>query len=169
MFETQRLIVRQLTSDDLDNLYAITGEAELMRFVGDSQPLSRELTQKWIEVSINNYRTKGYGCSAVIDRDNGEFIGYSGLVYSDHIEPPHESELIYALKKSCWGQGLATEVAGAMLAYGLQQRGLKRIVATIYPANTASAHVVQKLGMHHLKREADADGVLIDFYEIGVS
>ena len=68
IFETERMLVRQLQADDVDSLYAITGDTELMRHMGDGQPLSRELTAKWVEVSINNYATKGYGCSAVIDK-----------------------------------------------------------------------------------------------------
>ena len=76
IFETERLLVRQLNADDVDNLYAITGDAELMRYVGDCQPLSYELTAKWVDVSINNYATKGYGCSAVIDKRDGAFIGF---------------------------------------------------------------------------------------------
>lgn len=169
LFETPRLIVRQLNLDDVDNLYAITRDAELMRYVGNNQPLSRELTQKWIDVSINNYQTKGYGCSAVISKADGEFIGYCGLVQSADVKPPQEAELIYALKKSHWGQGLATEVAGAMLAYGFKQCGLKRVVATIDPANTGSVHVVQKLGMTYYKSEADEFGLPTDFYEVVIS
>ncbi|MEZ4671345.1 MAG: GNAT family N-acetyltransferase [Anaerolineae bacterium] len=166
LFETERLVVRELEVDDLDDFYAITGDAELSKYMGDRQPLSREITQKWIDISINNYRTKGYGCSAVIAKDDGAFIGFCGLVYSDNIRPPVEAELIYALLKRCWGRGLATEVAGAMLTYGFEKCGLKRIMATIDPENTASARVVTKAGMTFYKNEVYEDGETTDFYVI---
>ncbi len=169
LFETDRLVVRQLRPDDIDRLFAITGDAELMRYMGDGQPLSRELTAKWIEVSINNYATKGFGCSAVIDTRDGAFIGFCGLVQSEDAEPPEASELIYALLRSYWGQGLATELAAEMVAYGWRACGLKRIIATIYPKNLGSKRILEKIGMTYLKHELDEDGSPTDFYGINAS
>ena len=40
--ETERLIVRHLRANDVDEMYHICSDAELMRFVGDGQPLKRE-------------------------------------------------------------------------------------------------------------------------------
>ena len=169
IFETERLLVRHLQADDVDNLYAITGDAELMRYMGDGQPLSRELTARWVEVSINNYATKGYGCSAVIDKRDGAFIGFCGLVRSEHAEPPDDAELIYALRKTYWGQGLATEVAKAMLVYGKQSCGLKRIIATIDPENAASIQVANKIGFHFSETVSDSDGLPTHIYELSES
>ncbi len=166
IIETPRLLVRHLTPDDLGNLYVITGDAELMRYVDENQPLSRELTQKWIEISINNYQTKGYGNFAVISKTDGAFIGCCGLVTSAEVIPPHEAEIIYALKKAYWGKGMATEVARAMIDYGFQQCGLTRILATLDPDNVGSQAVVNKLGMVYLKSDPDEHGLLTDFYEI---
>lgn len=166
LFETLRLLVRHLEVADADDLYAVTSDAELMRHMGDGQPLSRELSDKWIDVSINNYATKGYGCSAVMDKRDGAFVGFCGLVRSEFAEPPDDAELIYALRKPYWGQGLATEVAAAMLAYGKASCKLKRIIATIDPANTASIHVARKIGFQHTKTVADSDGLPTHIYEL---
>ena len=166
IFETERLLVRHLDVGDADNLYGVTGDAELMRHMGDGQPLSRELTEKWIAVSLNNYATKGYGCSAVMDKRDGAFVGFCGLVRSEFAEPPDDAELIYALRKPYWGQGLATEVAAAMLAYGKASCKLKRIIATIDPANTASIQVARKIGFQHTKTVADSDGLPTHIYEL---
>jgi len=152
ILETERLIVRYLKSDDLDDLFAITGNAELMRYVGDNQPISRELTQKWIDVSIENYRTKGFGSSAIIDKASGDFCGYSGI--------------IYAFKQAYWGKGYATEVAQAMLDYGFRQLKLPRIIATIDPDNTPSITIVQKLGMHYVRCELDEHGLPTHVYAL---
>lgn len=165
IFETERLQVRHLTRDDSDNLFAVTSDAELMRHMGDGQPLSRELSDKWIEVSINNYTTKGYGCSAVIDKRDGEFIGFCGLVRSEVAEPPDDAELIYALKKPYWGQGLATEAGAAMVKYGYQSCGLKRIIATIDPANRGSIRVANKIGFVFSRTVLDSEGLPTDVYE----
>lgn len=166
IFETARLQVRHLEPSDSDALHRITGDVELMRHMGDGQPLSRELNDKWITVSLNNYATKGYGCSAVIDKRDGAFIGFCGLVRSEFAEPPDDAELIYALRKPYWGQGLATEVAAAMLSYGKHVCDLKRIIATIDPQNAASIQVARKIGFHHTKTVADSDGLPTHIYEL---
>ncbi|MBI1281745.1 MAG: GNAT family N-acetyltransferase [Anaerolineaceae bacterium] len=166
IFETKRLQVRQLQTDDVDNLYSVTSDPELTRYMDNGQPLSYELTAKWVEVSINNYVTKGYGCSAVIDKRDGAFIGFCGLVRSEFAEPPHDAELIYALKKPYWGQGLATEVAKAMVDYGCESCGLKRIIATIDPENSASIKVANKIGFVFSRTEPDSDGLPTHIYEI---
>lgn len=166
IFETERLQVRHLTPEDGDNLYAVTSDPELMRYMGDGQPLSRELSDKWITVSMTNYATKGYGCSAVIDKRDGAFIGFCGLVRSEFAGSPDDAELIYALRKPYWGRGLATEVARAMLAYGKQSCGLKRIIATIDPDNTASIQVAHKIGFEHTETVADSDGMTTHIYQL---
>lgn len=166
IFQTPRTLVRHLTEADSDDLYAVTGDPELMQYMGDNQPLSRELSDKWIQVSIKNYATKGYGCSAVIDKRDGTFIGFCGLVRSELAEPPDDAELIYSFKKAYWGQGLATEVGAAMIAYGKATCGLKRIIATIDPANKASIRVANKIGFVYNRSEPDEHGLPTHIYEL---
>lgn len=156
ILETERLIVRHLQADDLDEMDAICGDAELMRYVGDGQPISREQAQKWIEQSLENYRKRGYGCSAVIDKSDGSFIGYCGLVYAHGSD---DAEIIYVLKKAYWGRGLASEVASAMIEYGFTEHGLKRIIATIDPANLGSIRIVEKTGMKYLQNRLDENNL----------
>ncbi|MBL8164783.1 MAG: GNAT family N-acetyltransferase [Anaerolineae bacterium] len=167
IFETARLFVRHLTLDDLDALDAICSDPELMSYAGDGTPLPRDLSEKWIHKSIDNYQRYGYGNSAVIAKADQQFIGYCGLVLTPHVSSQRgEAELIYALRKPYWGQGLATELTRAMIDYGFGVHGIKRIVATIAPENVASIRVVEKLGMTYLYTERDEDDLPTAFYAI---
>ena len=152
ILETERLTLRHLQPDDLDEFYEICGDPEIMRYVGDGQPLSREQTQNWIIKSQENYRKYGFGCLAVVAREDGHLVGYCGLV-NPTIDG--EAEIIYALKKRYWGRGLISEAAKAMLDFGLQQCGLKRVVATIDPENQASIRIVEKWGMKYQEQRLD--------------
>ena len=161
--ETDRLRIRPLRDEDLDELHEVCGDPELMRYVGDGRPLSREQTGRWIEKSQANYREHGFGCAAVVARDGGRFLGYCGLVYG---HGGAEVEIIYALKREFWGGGLASEAARAVLEYGFRECGLSRIVATVDPSNTASVRIVEKLGMTHREDRLDEHGLPEAVYAI---
>lgn len=156
ILETERLIVRHLRPDDLDEMYTICSDPELMRQVGNGQPLAKESVQRWIEKSLDNYERQGFGCSAVISKSDHSFIGYCGLVYGHADDEP---EIIYVLKKEYWGQGIATEVARAMIDYGFTKHKLKRILATIDPENLASIKIVEKTGMKFQERGLDENNL----------
>lgn len=164
VFETERLVVRRLRQDDLDDFAALTGAPEVARFMDDGQPLSRELTQQWIDVSLANYRERGWGCFGVTTKDADRLIGFAGFA-----RPPARPgivELIYAFAPEYWGRGFATEVAAALVAFGFEQCGMTRIEATVVPGNEASHRVLAKIGMVYEGRRADDDGTFVDYYAI---
>lgn len=163
VFTTERLVVRRLRPDDLDDFAEICGDPEIARYMGDGQPLSREQTETWIDVSLNNYAERGWGCFGVTTRENDRLVGFCGFARPP--ERPGIVELIYALVPELWGLGYATEVAGAMLTFGFEQCGLARIEATVDPPNLASKRVLEKIGMVHERTGHDGDAP-IDYFAI---
>lgn len=155
VFETSRLIVRRLQPDDLAPLFAVYGDADAMRWVGDGEPITKDECVKWLEVTANNYRVRGYGMFALLDRKTGDVFGFCGLVYPDG---QADAEIKYALKRSHWGVGLATESANAMLAYGAREHHLTEIIATTAPQNIASHRVLLKAGMKRAEIRDNEDG-----------
>jgi ribosomal-protein-alanine N-acetyltransferase len=155
LFRTERLLVRRLVTGDLDAMHAVYGDVEAMRFVGDAEPLAREVCLHWIEVTQHNYATHGYGMSALVLAATGEVVGFCGLVHPGSQE---QAELKYALRREHWGAGLATEAARGMLAHGAAEHGLDRVIATVAPAHAASQHVLTKAGMTHAQTRTNADG-----------
>lgn len=158
LFETARLLGRHLRPSDVDALVAVYGDAEAMRWVGDGEPLSRAQCAEWVAVSERNYRTRGYGMSALVERTSGATVGFCGLV---HPAGQAEAELKYAFRRDHWGRGLATEAARAMLAYAREGLGLRQAIATAYPQNLASLRVLRKAGMRPAPSRTDADGTRI--------
>ncbi|HNB36269.1 MAG TPA: GNAT family N-acetyltransferase [Anaerolineales bacterium] len=161
-FETSRLSIRSLTLDDAESLFAIFRLPEVTRWMGDGQPLSYDLCKKWIEISIRNYGTKGFGASALIEKSTGAFIGCGGIVYDAERGEP---EVIYAFHPNAWGKGYASELVPALLEYGFKQCGLPYLLATIAAENRASAHVAEKAGMEFVREEHDPDGHITLVYK----
>jgi RimJ/RimL family protein N-acetyltransferase len=155
-FETERLIIREYTSDDLNSRHRLMVEA----FGGK---LPRSQTESWLDWTIANYRELGrlyqppYGDRAVILRESGATIGSVGVVPSvipwgaldgetnPKISP--EFGLFWAILPEHWGKGYAPEAAQPLIGYIFSEFNAQRIVATTEHDNLASQRVMLKLGM----------------------
>lgn len=153
--ETERLLLRMIHADDLDHLAALLSDPDVVKYVGDGKPSGRDEAERALESIIRHWHTHGFGRWAVIEKHTGEFIGFGGL--RSLFGTP---EVVYHLAKAHWGHGYATEVAQAALRFGFEVRGYDRIVAITKPPNTASIHVMDKLGMRFEKNAR--------YYEIDV-
>ena len=142
--ETQRLVLRPLSSDDLEWLVTLRGDSDVMRYIGTEGALSREQTVQRLERYLQCWSEHGFGMFGIRYRDADEAVGWAGL---QPLEQTGEIEVGYAFGKSEWGKGLATEAATAVVAWGFRECGLERIVAVATPENSASRRVMDKLGM----------------------
>ncbi len=137
---------------DRTALQNVFGDEQVM-FYGDGVK-SPAYVENWISGEQKSYGAQGYGKWAVINRNDdllGYCIGYCGLNYVDDIGGQPEVALGYRSARRYWGQGYASEAVGAAIRYGFDVLGLKRIVATIDPGNTASVRVAVKAGMVYEK------------------
>ncbi len=78
-------------------------------------------------------------------KERNTLIGGGRISVSD--ERHREGFIGYILNRDFWGQGYATELAQALIAFGFEKLGLHRIYATCDIENKASAHVMEKIGM----------------------
>lgn len=143
--ETSRLRLRHLCLDDLDDLFRIYSNPEVMKYVGSAR--TKDETQAAL-VSMIKHWEHGFGMWATIYKDSGKLIGRCGLCFLDNTP---EVELGYTLDKPFWNMGLATEASLVSLKYGFEEIGLERIVAIAKPENIASQRVMQKVGMKYQK------------------
>jgi len=134
----------------------VFGDAEVMRFGDGVQP--KDWVREWLRLCIESYRTRGFGSYAVVEQSSGNLIGYCGLFHFPDVNGRPEIEIGYRLARSVWGKGYATEVARAIKDHAFSTLGINRLIAIIDPANAASIHVAEKIGMRY---EAD---VMFDGY-----
>ncbi len=145
--QTDRLLLRPYTPEDLHAWHArIFADPEVMRYLPGGQPVPREQLDGAYERGVKHWETHGYGVWVVCDRHTGELIGHCGLRYLEEIA---ETEVLYALGRDHWGQGLATEAAAAALVFGFTRAGLERIIALAVPENIASRKVMEHVGMRY--------------------
>jgi len=145
VIETPRLILRTVTLADVDGVAC--------SWKLDEGAISTAEAVLKIEAMMAHHAQNRPGkivhlCLAIIFKATNDFIGWCGL---DHTNPKDaDPALFYLLKSSYWGQGLATEAAGALLNYAFGQLELASIHGGAAPDNLASKRVMEKIGMNYL-------------------
>lgn len=162
MFETERLLIRKFTPEDLDKLIEIRSDPEVYKYLGGIERQNPQALAKRLRFYIGCYDKYGFGTCATIWKETGEMIGSCGL---QPLEDTGEIEVGYALARDFWGRGLGFECARAWLEYGFEKAGLERIVAVAYPENVGSWRVMEKCGMRYEKTETHYDRECV-FYAI---
>jgi ribosomal-protein-alanine N-acetyltransferase len=140
---TQRLVVREFTGGDLDQLATVYADPAVLWW--QDAPNTREQTAEALERILARYRADGMAEYAVVLKASGEVIGDCGPAYRE-IEGKRLPELGWTLRSDCWGYGYATEAARGALTHAAGI-GLRRVYALITPANVRSRGVARKLGM----------------------
>ena len=159
VLETRRLLLRHLTLDDLDDLFALYRDGEVTQYIPDA-PKSYEETKEELEWIVNVYYGQhGFGLWATILKETGAFIGRCGLIPRT-IEEREEVEVAYALARKYWGQGLGTEAAQAIVHYAFDHLHLPRLIGLALPENQAAIQVARKIGMT-FEREVEVNGVWV--------
>ena len=143
---TRRLHLRPFTLADHDAIHAIYADPEVMRYVGAGPHATLAETASALRTYGDVLARRGYSFLAVTERDGGAIVGDAGLHPFGGNGP--DAELGYTLARAAWGKGYATEAGEALVGHAFGTLGLPRVVAQVEPANAASRHVLEKLGMH---------------------
>lgn len=145
VLQTARLTLRSFREADLDPFAAMMADPEVMRFLGvgptAGQPRTR--VESWASMAgfMGQWALRGCGLWAI--EHEGHFVGRTGILCPEGWPEP---ELAYALARDAWGQGLATEAAGAALDWAREALRGEAIVSFIRPGNLASTRVAARLG-----------------------
>lgn len=157
---TPRLALREMTDADLDDMAALLGDEQLMRYY--PRPKTREEAQGWINWNRSLYSEHGFGLWLVTLAETGEFVGDCGLTVQ-HVDGVAEIEVGYHVRTDLQGHGYATEAAAAARDFARDNLGLDRLIAIINPANTPSQRVAAKIGLELEKRSIVYDQECVIF------
>jgi len=168
--ETKRLILRRFTTEDVDNLFDLDNDPDVMRFLtGGSGTPRDEIERDYIPAYLSYYeRFEGYGFWAVIEKATGDFLGWFHLRPQPG-DPLNQPELGYRLRKAAWGKGYATEGSRALIHKGFTELGVQRVVASTYQDNLGSRRVMEKSGMKLVRTYRLSPGEMLEMFGIADS
>ncbi len=149
--ETQRMIVRSWHESDIDAYAKIVAQPEVMQFIGDGRVQDYATAQDSVMGGIEVERERPWLLWAVQHEADQRLIGFCGFAkYLDEIE------IGWRLDPEYWRQGLGTEAAGAVLAYGFNDLGFDHVVSVAQTDNTASIKIMKRIGMKYRETTIDS-------------
>lgn len=154
-FTTSRLVAERLAPAHRDEIHRMHQDPHAMAMLGGVRDEAK--TQEYLDRNLAHWDEHGFGLWILRDRATGEMIG-RGLLRHLAVEGEDHIETGYAFYRPWWGKGLATEIARKCVDLGFERLQLDAIVGLTTPANTASQHVLKKVGMV-LDREYDHAGI----------
>ena len=147
--------LRSFTADDVDHLYDLNGDPDVMWFLTGGEPTPRdEVRDRIIPFFLGFYRNyAGLGFWAAETKPGGDFLGWFHL----RAAGGGDVDLGYRLRKAAWNQGYATEGSLALIGKCFTELGVPRVVAHTMAVNHASRRVMEKCGLRFVGSRPSAD------------
>ena len=144
--ETERLVLRSWRMADCAPFAKLADDPEVMRFL---PALDRSRSDAIVARMIAAGERDGHSTWVLEARSSGDFLGFCGLLTPP--APISGIEIGWRLRRSAWGQGLASEAARASLAWGWQSLDCDEIIAFTVPENLKSRAVMERIGMTYVE------------------
>ncbi len=150
---TPRLLLRRWRADDFAEFAKLNSDSEVMRYFPDV--LAATESDALAHRISSTVEEQGWGLWAAESRPvdgaegAGEFLGFIGLGHNDVTPRGELVEVGWRLRRTSWGQGLATEGAKAALVFAFEILKLPEIFSFTSTGNSRSRAVMQRLGMEN--------------------
>lgn len=146
--QTERLIIRPLTLDDVEDFYEMDSQPSVHLYLNQSPLQSLDEAKEYINSILQQYEIHGVGRVAVIEKSTNKLIGWTGFKFID--EPMNNRvnflDLGYRYRHEAWGKGYATEAASACIKYYYENLTHLPIHAITHVDNKGSRNVLEKVG-----------------------
>ncbi|KXH85352.1 GNAT family N-acetyltransferase [Chryseobacterium kwangjuense] len=165
--ETQRLLLRKLEETDVERMFLLDSNPEVMKYIGVPVLTKPDESLDVIRMIQKQYEENGTGRLAVIEKETGLLIGWSGLkLLTEEINGyKNVLDLGYRYLPESWGKGYALEAAKASLELGFHEMKADVIYAHAHSGNDGSNHILRKLGFQKTGEFTEPDGICY-WYEL---
>ena len=169
--ETDHLILRDLLDTDLEGMYELDSDPLVHKYLGNTPISTKQQAQDNIDFIRHQYKVRGIGRWAVVEKSTGEFTGWSGIKLN---QGPKDAlngydnfyDIGYRFIPRYWGKGFATESALKALEYGFNQLRLDTIYGAADVENIASNTVLKNIGLKFVNNFIYHDGATIAWYAL---
>ncbi|MFH6960331.1 GNAT family N-acetyltransferase [Flavobacterium aquidurense] len=165
--ETERLILRELIASDDKGMFELDSNPNVHVFVGKKPVKDIEESRSHIKIIQQQYKDFGAGRWAVVLKESGEFIGWSGIKFITNEINQHKDfyEIGYRFIEKHWGKGYATESGKAFVDYAFDVMKVEALYAYADEGNENSRKILEKLGMRYVN-SFEYEGELEIWYEL---
>jgi [ribosomal protein S5]-alanine N-acetyltransferase len=150
--QSARLTLRPYRPSDFDSFVSLNLDANVRRHVGGTLDFAK--AKQLFDQFVIGECSPGHEAWAVTQTDSGNYIGHCWFVIREGTDCP---ELGFLFDQRYWRQGYGTELANALMMYGLA--GYPRLVATVDSDHVPSIRVLERAGMKRERIERDAQGI----------
>lgn len=168
IFETSRLLIRELMSTDEDGMFALDANPEVHKHLGNNPVKSIGEIREMIASVQQQYLDHGVGRWAMIEKQTGIFVGWTGFKFNTKSINGYRDflDIGYRLREEFWGMGYASESAVACLDHVFTHWKHDVIYGMAMQSNKASIRILnEKLGMLQTGTFM-GHGALCNFYEL---
>ncbi|OYU96209.1 MAG: GNAT family N-acetyltransferase [Bacteroidetes bacterium B1(2017)] len=153
IIETERLLLRELVSTDVQAFYELDSNPEVHKYLGSNAATSMEECSAMIEFIQKQYQENGIGRWAMIEKESGHFIGWTGLKLMKTTVNNRTDflDVGYRLIQNYWGKGYATESTVASLKYAFENLKAQEVIGITHIDNLASRRVLEKCGLKFIE------------------
>ncbi|MDL2400507.1 GNAT family N-acetyltransferase [Rhizobium mayense] len=147
ILETPRLVLIMWDKRDAHMIRQLHSTIETTRYLSGAAPWSLEKAEERLKTWLGEQARDGVTKYKMLRRDDGRFIGRAGFSRFQEESERGEFELGYSIRREAWGNGYATEIAGALADWFFKRSFARQFIAFTHPENAASQRVLCKIGM----------------------
>jgi len=146
IIETERLILREIHADDVDEIFACWMQDEdVSRYMWWKASNNIADAKDFVKFELNQIDSKKWYRWIIELKETGQIIGTCLVFYNEDDEISHW-DISYNLGKAFWGNGYVTEAMKEVMIFATNELGMEECVTTYAKVNKASANVLHKLG-----------------------
>src|SRR6201991_4988 len=161
VLETERLLLRPITTDDAPFVLTLLNEPSFLRFIGDKKVRNLEDARQYLlNGPIASYERHGFGLLLVEFKHSNTPAGMCGLLKREELPDP---DIGFAFLPAYWNKGLAFEAATAVMNDARERLKLTKILAIVSPDNVASIKLLERLGLSFQRIKDDVKVFSIDY------
>jgi RimJ/RimL family protein N-acetyltransferase len=164
-----RVSLRWITEQDVDSLYTIFSNPEVMRYWSSAPLKDKQAARRLLNEIHDGFQRRLLFQWGIARRTDDTIIGTSTLFHLGSSN--YRAEIGYALGREHWGKGYMQEALKALLNYSFRELNLERIEADVDPRNVGSIRTLERLGFQqeaYLRERWEVNGEVQDTLFFGL-